>query len=277
MHKRQALKQVHVLLVFEQRAVQGRNRLGLIALAQNFIGDIVGHQQLQPIDQFGGRGLFLQTGDGAQIEKHFHRLLDQIFRNIRVVHIDDLTHGVAIGEIDKVKETAAQKSVGQFFFVVRGDDNDGALPGLDRLSGFVDEELHAIEFNEQIVGELDIRLVDLVDKQHDLLIGGKRLPQLALLDVVAHIVDALVAQLRIAQAGHGVVLIEALLSLGGGLDMPLDQGHAEAGGHLFGEHGLARAGLALDQQGALQSHGGVDRHAQVVGGDIALGTFKLHK
>ncbi len=54
----------------------------------------------------------------------------------------------------------------------------------------VDVELHAVELAQQVVGKLDVGLVDLVDQQHHLLIGIKRLPQLAALDVVADVVDA---------------------------------------------------------------------------------------
>jgi hypothetical protein len=39
------------------------------------------------------------------------------------------------------------------------------------------------------------------------------LPELALLDVVADVLDPLVAQLAVAQAGDGVVFVEALLAL----------------------------------------------------------------
>ena len=48
------------------------------------------------------------------------------------------------------------------------------------------------------------------------------LPQLAALDVVADVVDALVAELAVAQARDGVVLVEALVGLGRRLDVPLD-------------------------------------------------------
>jgi hypothetical protein len=47
---------------------------------------------------------------------------------------------------------------------------------------------------------------------------------LPLLDVVLDVVHALVAQLAVAQAGHGIILVKALLRLGGGLDVPFDQG-----------------------------------------------------
>ena len=61
-HKRQPLKQMHVLLVLEQRAVQRRDQLLRIALAQQLRADVLDHQQLQPIQKFRGRGLFLDAG-----------------------------------------------------------------------------------------------------------------------------------------------------------------------------------------------------------------------
>ena len=67
--------------------------------------------------------------------------------------------------------------------------------------GLVNEKLHAVEFLQQIVGKLDVRLVDLVDQEHGL--GGRleRVPQLAALDVIGDVSDLLVAELRIAQTG----------------------------------------------------------------------------
>ncbi len=87
--------------------------------------------------------------------------------------------------------------------------------GGDRLAGLVDEELHAIELLQEVVRELDVGLVDLVDEQHGAHIGLERVPQLAALDVVADVLDALVAELAVAQARDRVVLVEALLRLGG--------------------------------------------------------------
>ena len=101
-------------------------------------------------------------------------------------------------------------------------------------------------------GKLDVGLVDLVDQQHGLLVGGERLPQLAALDVVADVLEARIAELAVAQPRHGVVFVEALLRLGGRLDVPFDQVEPERGGDLAGEFGLAGAGLALDQQRAFE-------------------------
>ena len=124
----------------------------------------------------------------------------------------------------------------------------GRFVRLDRLAGLVDEELHAIELLQQVVGELDVGLVDLVDQQHRAHVHGERVPQLAALDVVLDVVDARVAELAVAQARDGVVLVEALVGLGRRFDVPLDDGHAERLGHLQRERRLAGAGLALDEQ-----------------------------
>ena len=118
------------------------------------------------------------------------------------MHVDDLRHRLAVGEADVVEEAAAQEGVGQLLLVVRGDDHDRALLGLDRLLRLVDVELHAIELEQQVVRELDVGLVDLVDQQDGALLGGERLPQLALLDVVGDVLDPLVAELAVAQAAR---------------------------------------------------------------------------
>ena len=44
------------------------------------------------------------------------------------------------------------------------------------LLRLVDVEFHAIQLEQQIVGELDVGLVDLVDEQHRTLVGDKRVP-----------------------------------------------------------------------------------------------------
>ena len=185
-------------------------------------------------------------------------------------------HRVGVGKADVVEEAAAQERVRQFLLVVRGDDDDRPAARLHRLAGLVDEELHAIEFLQQVVGKLDVGLVDLVDQQHRPLVGDEGVPQLAALDVVADVLDALVAELAVAQARHRVVFVEALQRLGGRLDVPFDQRRAERLGDLERQHGLAGAGLALDQQRPLQRDRGVDRDLEVVGRDIGLGAFKTH-
>jgi len=86
-----------------------------------------------------------------------------------------------------VEEAAAQEGVGQLLLVVGGDDDDRPRSLAAPLAGLVDVELHTVELLQQIVGEFDIGLVDLVDQQHGPHGRDERLPQLALLDVVADV------------------------------------------------------------------------------------------
>ena len=190
------------------------------------------------------------------------------------MRVHDPLHRFAVREADVVEEAAAQERVRQLLFVVGGDDDDRAVLGLDRLAGFVDEELHPIEFKQQVVGELDIGFVDLVDQDDGRFVGFKSVPQFAAHDVVANVMHAGIAELAVAQAGDGVVFVEALLGFGGGFDVPLDQGPAERVGDFVGEDGLAGAGFALHQQRALQRDRGVDGDLQVAGGDVFVGTLK---
>ena len=138
------------------------------------------------------------------------------------MHVDDGRQGLGVGEADEVEEAAAQEGVGQLFFIVGGDNHDGAHFGADRLVRFLNVELHPVEFLQQVVGELDVGLVDLVDQQDGAGRGGKRLPQLALLQIVADVMDAFLAQLAVAQPADGVVLIKAVMGLGRGFDVPGD-------------------------------------------------------
>ena len=192
------------------------------------------------------------------------------------MNFDDFVHRLPVGEIDVVEEAAAQKGVRQFLLVVGGDHHDGPLLGGDGLGKFVNEELHAVEFLQQVVGKLDVGLVDLVDQQHHPLVGLERLPQLALLDVVADVPDPLLAELGIAQPGDGVVFVEAVDGLGAGLDVPLDEPQAQGFGDFLRQHGLARAGLPLDEQRAFEFDRRVHGHAQLVGGNVSVGAVKNH-
>jgi len=129
---------------------------------------------------------------------------------------------------------------------------------------------------QEVVGELDVGLVDLVDQQHGAHVHLEGLPQLAALDVVLDVVHALIAELAVAQARDGVVLVEALMRLGRGFDVPLDDRHADGVRDLERQRRLACAGLAFDEEGAGKRDGGVDRHLQVVGRDVAAGAIESH-
>ena len=103
----------------------------------------------------------------------------------------------------------------------------GRCFALTSLAGLVDEELHAIEFLQQVVRKLDIGLVDFVNQEDRLLVGLERLPDLASVNVVGNVVYLVVAKLRIPQSRDRVVLVQPLLRLGGRLDVPFEQRLAE--------------------------------------------------
>ena len=241
---------------------------------QGFQRDVLGHQQFQPVEQLAGAGLLLQAGQVADVEEGFHGCRQQLFLQTGEVHVHNLLHHRRIGELDVVEETAAQKRVGQFFFIVGRDEHQWAVLGLDQLACFITVELHAVEFAQQVVGELDVGLVNFVNQQCHRLVGREGLPQHTLDDVVVdvlHLVATVHArQLAVTQAAHGVVFVQTLLRLGGALDVPLQQRQVQRLCHLFGQHGFASARFALDQQGALERDGGVDGQHQVGGGHVVV-------
>ena len=164
--------------------------------------------------------------------------------------INDGLHRRAVREFDIVEETAAQKRVRQFLFIVRGNDNDRAL---DRFYGFlcfIHKEFHAIEFLKQVVWKLDIGLVNFVDQKNGQLRRGERFPKLALLDVIFDVVDAFITQLAIAQTGNGVIFIQALMGLGRGFDVPFNQRRVERGCYFLRKDGFAGAGFAFNEKRA---------------------------
>src|ERR1700733_7417024 len=185
--ERQPFEQMHVLLVFQQRAVQRRNQLARIAFPEHFRRDVLVEQQLEPVQKLRGRRFLLQARHFPHLEEDPQRLFHHALLDAGEMHVDDLVHGVDVGELDVVEKTTAQERVRQFLFVVRGDHHDRANLGLDALAGLVDEKLHAIEFKQQIVGKLDIGLVDFVDQQYRPLVMGEGFPQFAALDVVGDV------------------------------------------------------------------------------------------
>jgi cytochrome c553 len=202
---------------------------------------------------------------------------EQLLLQAGEVHVDDALHRLGVGELDVVEEAAPQERVGQLLLVVGGDEHHRPVSGLDQLARLVDVELHAVEFAQQVVRKLDVGLVDLVDQQRHRLVGGEGLPQRAAHDVVVDVLDALVAELAVAQPAHCVVLVQALLRLGGALDVPLQQRHADRVGHFLGQHRLAGARFTLHEQRPLQRDGGVDREHQVLRGDVGVGAVEFHE
>ena len=200
---------------------------------------------------------------------------EQLVVQIGEVDPDDLGHQLLVRELDIVEDAPAQKGVGQLLLRVGGDDDHRAVLGGDSAARLRDVELHAVQLPQQVVWELQIGLVDLVDEQDHLLVGGEGLAQLAQLHIFFDVVHALAAELAVIEPLHHVIDVETVLGLGGGLDVPDQQLFIQGGGDGLGQHGLARARLALDEQGLLQHHGNVHRAHQLLRGHIVLAAFEF--
>jgi hypothetical protein len=59
--------------------------------------------------------------------------------------------------------------------------------------------------------------------------------------------------------------------------VPFDQRGGESLGDFERQDGLAGARLAFDEQRPLQGNCGIDRHLQIVGGDIGAGSLESHR
>src|ERR1700733_11424121 len=99
-HEQQALEQAQVLFVLEQCAVQRRNDLFLVGGTQRLRTNVLGQQQLQPVEQFRCRRFLLQAGHVAQLEETLHRGGEQFLLDAGEVHLDDLLHRRGFREFD---------------------------------------------------------------------------------------------------------------------------------------------------------------------------------
>ncbi len=214
-------------------------------------------------------GFFFRPGTSRTSKKRSSAFGSSSFFSVGKWTSTIACHRVLVGELDVVEEAAAQERVRQLLLVVGGDDDQRAVPRpapsrASRRRRTPCGRVRAAGRSGNSMSALSISSISSTTA----LVGRERLPQHALDDVVVDVLDAFVAQLRVAQARHGVVLVQALLRLGGGLDVPLHQRHVQRARHFLGQHGLAGAGLALDQQRALQRDRGIDGELQVVGGDV---------
>ena len=85
------------------------------------------------------------------------------------------------------------------------------------------DEAHAIELVEEIVRELEVRLVDLVDEEDDALLRREGAAERPELDVVADVLHVALAEARVVEALHRVVDVETVLRAGRRLDRPVDE------------------------------------------------------
>jgi len=72
-----------------------------------------------------------------------------------------------------------------------------------------------LEFKKQVIGELNITLINLIDEQDQPTGSGKGPAQGARLDIILNIVDITTAEAGIIQALDRVIGVETVAGLGG--------------------------------------------------------------
>src|SRR5687768_16934316 len=92
MREDQLLKEMHILLVLEQRAIERRNGFLRIVGAQRLRRDVFSNQQLDPVEQLGSRWLLFETRHLAYFEERRQGFREQVLLERRVVHVDDGLH-----------------------------------------------------------------------------------------------------------------------------------------------------------------------------------------
>ena len=87
---------------------------------------------------------------------------------------------------------------------------------------------------------------------------------------------ALIAQLAVAQAVHGVVFVKPLLRACGRFDVPFDHAQTQGIADLPRQFGFAGARFAFYKKRPLQGNRCIDGNFQVIGGDVVFGALKFH-
>jgi len=106
-------------------------------------------------------------------------------------------------------------------------------------------ETHAVDLVEQIVRELDVRLVDFVDQEDHALTPRERTTQWPELDVAADVFYVTVAKARVVEALDGVVDVKTILRACGRLHRPMDDREPEALGDGLRQQRFPGSGFSL--------------------------------
>ena len=246
--------------------------------AEHLLVDVVGAEQQQrarPVDRLRDRGRLLEV-ELAHLRDHLDELRRDRLGQLGRVQAHDRQLVLALGVVEPQVEAAALERLRQLARVVRGQQHDRMGARLDAAQ-LGDRDLEVGQQLEQHRLELLVGLVDLVDQQHDRLLGGDRGHQRAreqeLLaeDVVLHGVPAGAGGLGLdAQELLAVVplvqrlgLVEPLVAL------QAHQRAAEVAGERLRQLGLADAGGPLDEHGLAEPGGEVGDERRRLAGQVA--------
>ena len=127
------------------------------------------------------------------------------------MNLNNFLHRNRVGEFNVVEEASSKKRIRELFFIVTGNNDDRTGSRLNHFFGFVDKKFHFVQFQQKIIGKLYVCLVNLIDQQNRLLFRLKGLPDLSLNDVIRDVLDFIIAELRVSQSGHRIILVQTLL------------------------------------------------------------------
>jgi hypothetical protein len=145
-------------------------------------------------------------------------------------------------------------------------------------AGLGDREAHGVELVQEVVGELEVGLVNFVDQNDQALVALKCPAERSKRDVTPDVADLAIAEAAIMQAPHGIVLIEPVHCFCRGFDMPALQWSVEEAGDVPGEQGLACPWLTLHKQRPPERDRDVHRPRQLRRNDVFGGPCEaLHR
>ena len=122
------------------------------------------HQRARPVEALRHRRRLAQLEPADLVHHRDHRL-GQALRDLRHLEPDDRELLVGGREVDEEVQAPALEAVGQLARVVRGEDHQRDIGGLDRAE-LGHRHLEVREHLEQEGLELRLGLVDLVHQQH---------------------------------------------------------------------------------------------------------------
>src|SRR4051794_26552064 len=199
---------------------------------------------------------------------------DDRLGDARHARANDVRLAIAGGVVDPVVEAAALQGVVQLACAVRGQDDQRAVLGADRLAELGDRHLEVRQELEQEGLELVVGAVDLVDEQHDGAVVLDRLEQRAAQQEPAReqlaLVDAALGGAQREELARVVPVVQRLVDVDALVALEADQPRAGGRGERLGDLRLPDARLALDQQRLAELGGEEDRGGQGAVGEVAL-------
>ncbi len=122
-----------------------------------------------------------------------------------------------------MEDTSSKEGIRKLLLSIGCNDYDWSLLSLNCSLGLMNIELHLIKLPEKVIRELQVSLVNLINKKNNLLLRLKCLTELAELNVSGNIINALFTELSIIKSLDCIIHIETILSLSSGFDIPDDK------------------------------------------------------